>query len=155
VVNVFTFNPAADAYVNESNAASNYGALTTLRADASPILRSYLRFEVQGLSGTLTRATLRIFTNSGSSTGYEVRSVADNTWIEGAINYSNSPAPDGLIGTSGPFGTGAWTTVDITPLITGDGTFSISLTTTNNTAFSLASREAGANAPQLIIETTP
>ena len=40
-------------------------------------------------------------------------------------------------------------------LITGDGTFSIALTTTNNTEFSLASREAGANAPQLILETTP
>jgi hypothetical protein len=155
VVNTFTFNPAADAYVNESNASGNYGALTTLRADASPILRSYLRFDVQGLSGTITRAALRIFTNSGSSTGYEVRSVADNSWVEGAINFSNAPAFDGVIGASGPFGTGAWTMVDITPLITGDGSYSIALTTTNNTAFSLASRETGTNAPQLIIETTP
>jgi hypothetical protein len=154
-VTAFTFNPAADAYVNESSPASNYGALTTLRADASPIVRSYLRFDVQGLSGTLTRATLRIFTNSSSSTGYEVRSVVDNSWIEGTINYNTAPAPDGVIGTSGAFGTGAWTTVDITPLVTGDGSFSIVLTTTNNTAFSLASRESGANAPQLIIETTP
>jgi hypothetical protein len=155
VVNTFTFNPAADAYVNESNASGNYGALTTLRADASPILRSYLRFDVQGLSGTITRAALRIFTNSGSSTGYEVRSVADNSWVEGAINFSNAPAFDGVIGASGPFGTGAWTMVDITPLITGDGSYSIALTTTNNTAFSLASRETGTNPPQLIIETTP
>jgi hypothetical protein len=154
-VTTSTFNPVADAYVNEGSAGSNYGALTTLRADASPIVRSYLRFDVQGLSGTVTRATLRIFTNSASSTGYEVRSVADNSWAEGAINYSNAPAFDGVTGTSGAFGTAAWTAVDITLLITGNGTYNIALTTTNNTAFSLASRESGANAPQLIIETTP
>lgn len=45
--------------------------------------------------------------------------------------------------------------VDITPLISGNGVFNMTLTTTNNTAFSLASRESGAKAPQLIIEMLP
>jgi hypothetical protein len=45
--------------------------------------------------------------------------------------------------------------VDITLIISGNNVFNIALTTANNTAFSLASREAGANAPQLIIETLP
>jgi hypothetical protein len=155
VVNTFTFNPVADAYVNQDSAGNNYGMATTLRADASPIVRSYLRFDVQGLSGTVTRVTLRIFTNSSSSTGYDIRSVADNSWSETSINYNNAPAADGVIASPGSFGTGVWKTADITPLISGNGTFSIALTTTNNTAFSLASREAGANAPQLVIETTP
>jgi len=141
--------------VNEASSASNYGTLTTLRADASPVVRSYLRFVVQGVSGTVTRVTLRIFTNSSSSTGYEVRSVADNSWSESTISYANSPAVGNVTAGSGPFGSGVWTTVDITPLMTGNGTFSIALTTTNSTAFSLASREAGAGAPQLVIETSP
>jgi len=81
--------------------------------------------------------------------------VADNSWGELTINYANAPATDGVTATSGSFGTGAWTTVDITPLVAGNGTFNLALTTTNNTAFSLASRESGANAPQLIIETSP
>jgi hypothetical protein len=151
----FTFNPVADAYVNEGSPTSNYGTATTLRADATPLVRSYLRFSVQGISGSITRVTLRIFTNSSSSSGYEVRNVADNTWVEGTINYNNAPSMDGVTATSGAFGTGAWTSVDITPLITGNGSFNLALTTTNATAFSLASREAGANAPQLIIETAP
>ncbi len=155
VISTFTFNSIADAYVNEGSPASNYGGLTTLRADATPIVRSYLRFNVQGLSGTITRVTLRVFTNSSSSTGYEVRNVADNTWSEGTINYSNAPAVDSVTGTSGSFGASVWTTVDITPLVTGNGSFNLALTTTNTTAFSLASREAGANAPQLVIETIP
>jgi hypothetical protein len=151
---VSTFNPVADAYVNEGSPASNYGGLTTLRADATPIVRSYLRFDLQGLSGSITRVTLRIFTNSSSTTGYEVRNVADNTWSEGTINFSNAPAVDGVAATSGSFGANAWTTVDITPLITGNGSLNIALTTTNATAFSLASRES-ANAPQLVVETSP
>ena len=155
LLSVSTFNPVADAYVNEGSPASNYGGLTTLRADATPIVRSYLRFNVQGLSGTVTRVTLRIFTNSSSTTGYEVRNVADNTWGEGTINYSNAPAVDGVTVGSGFFGASAWTTVDITPLVTGNGTFNLALTTTNATAFSLASRETGVNAPQLVIETSP
>ena len=150
-----TFIPVADAYVNEGSPTSNYGGITALRADTSPLVRSYLRFDVQGLSGTITRATLRIFTNSSSIAGFEVHNVTDNTWTELTINHSNAPVMDGVAATSGTFGAGTWMTVDITPLITGNGSFNIALTTTSSTAFSLASREAGANAPQLIIETTP
>ena len=154
-ISIFTFNPVADSYVNEGSPSMNYGGATTLRADASPTVRSYLRFNVQGVSGSITRVTLRIFTNSSSSAGYEVRNVTDNTWTESAINFTNSPAMDGVTATSGAFGTGVWTTVDITPLITGNGPYNIGLTTTSSTAFSLASREAGSSAPQLIIETVP
>jgi hypothetical protein len=151
----FTFNPSADAYANEGSPTTNYGTSSTLRADATPLVRSYLRFNVQGLSGSITRVTLRIFTNSSSSAGYEVRNVGDNTWVESTINHTNAPAMDAVTATSGPFGSGVWTTVDITPLVAGNGTYNLALTTTSGTAFSLASRESGANAPQLIIETGP
>ncbi|HJR79382.1 MAG TPA: DNRLRE domain-containing protein [Anaerolineales bacterium] len=151
----FTFNPAADAYANEGSPTTNYGTSPALRADASPLVRSYLRFNVQGLSGSITRATLRIFTNSSSSAGYEVRNVANNLWSEGTLNHTNAPAMDGVAATSGAFGTGVWATVDITPLVTGNGSYNLALTTTSSTAFSLASRETGANAPQLVIETAP
>ena len=154
-ISTFTFNPVADAYTNEASANTNYGLATTLRADASPLVRSYLRFDVQGVTGTVTRVTLRIFTNSSSNAGYEVRKVADNTWSEGTINHGNAPAMDGVTTTFGSFGANAWTSVDITSLITGNGSYNIGLTTTSGTAFSLASRESGANAPQLVIETTP
>ncbi|HJR79383.1 MAG TPA: DNRLRE domain-containing protein [Anaerolineales bacterium] len=155
LISSVTFNPVADAYVNEGSPTTNYGIATTLRADATPLVRSYLRFDVQGLSGSITRVTLRIFTNSSSSAGYEVRNVADNTWSEGTINHTNAPSVDGVTATSGSFGAGIWATVDITSLVTGNGAHNLALTTTSGTAFSLASREAGVNAPQLIIETIP
>jgi len=153
--NTFTFTSIADAYVNSGSTTTNYGSATTLRADASPDIHSYLRFNVQGLSGNVTRATLRIFANSASTIGCNANSLSNNTWTESTINYSNAPSLGSAIGSSSPFGAGVWITLDVTAYITGNDTYNFGLTTPSGTAISFASREAGANAPQLIIETVP
>jgi hypothetical protein len=151
----YTFIAVSDAYVNESSPTTNYGTATTLRADGLPMVRSYLRFNVQGVSGSITRVTLRVYANSSSSSGYSVNSMADNSWAELTINYNNAPPVGGSVGSSGAFIGGVWTSIDITPLVTGNAVLSLGLTTTNSTAISLGSRESGATAPQLIIETAP
>ncbi|RPI94887.1 MAG: DNRLRE domain-containing protein [Chloroflexi bacterium] len=150
-----TFLPVDDSYVNASSPAASYGTSTTLRMDASPILRSYLRFNVQGLGGTVTRARLRVFANSASNLGSVVNGVSNNTWTESTLNYNNAPALGSVIGSSGSFGAGAWVDIDITAYVTGNGTYNLALTTASSTAISLASRESSGNAPQLIIETSP
>ena len=150
-----TFTAIADAYVNSGSPTSNYGSSTTLRADASPDLHSYLRFNVQGLNGTVTKATLRLFANSALSLGCTAHSVSNNTWTESTINYNNAPPVGGALGSSGSFGAGVWISMDVTAYITGNGTYNLALTTPSSTAVSLVSREAGANPPQLIIETSP
>jgi hypothetical protein len=154
-IRTFTFSPAADAYVNQSSPTTNYGASTQFRVDGSPLVRSYLRFGVQGLNGTVTRATLRVFANSAASSGCVANIVSNNTWTETGLNYNNAPLMGGALGSSGSFGAGTWITMDVTAYITANGTYNIALTTPGSTAISLASREAGANAPQLIIETAP
>jgi hypothetical protein len=154
-IRTFTFTPAADSYVNQSSPTTNYGASTQFRVDGSPFVRSYLRFNVQGLNGTVTRATLRVFANSAASSGCVANIVSDNTWTETGLNYNNVPPMGGALGSSGSFGAGVWVSMDVTTYITGSGTYNLALTTPGSTAISLASREAGANAPQLIIETEP
>jgi hypothetical protein len=141
--------------VDANNPTTNYGTLSTLRTDASPIIRSYLRFDVQGLTGTVTKATLRIYANSASSQGCTANSVTDNTWSETSINYTNAPAVGSALGSSGPIGAGTWISMDVTAFVTGNGTYNLALITPGSTAISLASRESGANAPQLVIETAP
>jgi uncharacterized delta-60 repeat protein len=153
--NIFTFVPLADAYVNAGSPTANYGASTTLRADASPDLHSYLRFDVQGLSGAVTKATLRVYANSPSSLGCIASRVDDNTWTEATINYNNAPAVGSALGSSGAFGGAEWITIDVTAYLTGNGSYNLALTTSSGTAISFASSEAGANAPQLIVETAP
>jgi hypothetical protein len=115
---------------------------------------SYLRFDVQGLNGTITRATLRISANSSSTAGYDVSGVADNSWGETTITFNNRPVYSGVAGSSGAIEIG-WTSVDVTSLIGGQGTFSLALTSTDTNQLTYASRESGANAPQLVIETAP
>ena len=137
----FTFHPVADSYVNSSSPGQNYGTSSQLRADGSPDVRSYLRFDLQGMSGTVADATLKIYTNSGSSTGFDVRDVADSSWGESSITYSNAPLVGSVAGSSGSFGAGSWTDIEVTSLISGNGVVSVAVTTTGSTAMSLASRE--------------
>jgi hypothetical protein len=147
-----TLHPVADAYVDSSYVSTNYGTLTQIRVDASPTVRGYLRFAVSGLSGQVSKATLRLYANSSLSTGITANRVADNTWGETTITYSNAPALGSAIATSGAVTMGTWISVDVTPYVTGNGTFSFALTSSNATALSLASREA-TNQPQLVIST--
>jgi hypothetical protein len=146
-----TFNPTADAYVLSTSAGSNFGTATNLRVDSSPDTHSYLRFAVSGVgSGTVQSAILRIYANTANTTGFAVHSVADNTWTESGITYTNSPAVGSVINNSAAFNAGAWVAVDITSYIKADGTYNLAIDSTNTTNTSLASREA-TNAPQLVV----
>jgi hypothetical protein len=118
-------------------------------------MRSYLRFDIQGVNGPVTRVTLRVYANSASSLGYNIGNVTNNTWTESTINYNNAPAIGSSVGSSGPFGAGVWTTVDITSLVTGSGTLNLGLYTTSSTAISFNSRQSSINGPQLIVEVGP
>jgi hypothetical protein len=142
--------PAADAYVNSANPGANYGASTNIRTDGSPDTRSYLKFDVRGISGTVTNAALRIYANSASSVGYHVNSVGDNSWTESGVTYNNGPAVGTIVGASTPFNANTWTTIDVTTLVTGDGLLSLALASTDSRAVSYSSRE-GANPPVLVI----
>ena len=81
--------------------------------------------------------------------------MSDDTWSESTIHYNNAPSFGSAIGSFSPVGAGSWISIDVTAYITGNGTYNLALTTPGSTAISFASRQAGANAPQLIVETAP
>jgi hypothetical protein len=144
----------ADTYVNSALPASNYGSATVFRLlNSTSILNGYLRFNVQGLAGyPITRAQLKVFTTTNSSAGISAFSVADNTWLETAINYSNAPLMGNLIGSSGAMTANNWVTLDVTPFITGEGVYSLGLVTSSTSTLSFASRESGSNSAQLVLD---
>jgi hypothetical protein len=150
----YTFNPVADAYVAGDVTTTNYGRSATLKADGSPDYHSYLRFNVSDIVGTVTNATLRLYTTSSSATGYQVKRVSSQAWEEGTITYANAPAVGTLIGSSGNFASGSWTTVNVTSLITGNGTVDLAVSTTSSTIMNFNSRDATSNQPQLVIQTS-
>src|SRR5215210_7400789 len=55
-----TVAPVADAYVSAKKPTANFGTDKQLRVGANPRQTGYLRFDVQGLSGTVVKATLRV-----------------------------------------------------------------------------------------------
>ncbi|WP_420644827.1 DUF7594 domain-containing protein [Candidatus Leptofilum sp.] len=152
-VEVPTFNPVADASVFSNRSTGNFGSSSQLRLDAAPTVNSYLRFDVQGLVGTVNSATLRVFVQTTSTAGFTVQEVADNSWSETGINFSNAPAIGTVINSSGSTAAGSYIDVDVTSYITGNGLYSMALTTTDTSLIVAQSRE-GFNPPELVVETT-
>jgi hypothetical protein len=149
----FRFSPRADAYVSQARPTRNFGSDPTLRACACPNLRrSYLRFDVTRLAGTVTSATLRLYGKSTSQVGYSVRSVASAEWIEDQITFANAPTPGPVVARSGSINRGTWSSVDVTALVSGNRMISFVLTAESSSVVGVyASRETGATAPQLIV----
>jgi hypothetical protein len=80
-----------------------------------------------------------------------VRSVADNTWSESALNWNTAPAIGTVdVGQSGAFQSNTLTSVDVSSLSNGSGLLSMSMVGINGTAISFSSRE-GATPPQLVV----
>jgi hypothetical protein len=152
--NVKTFTSVADTYVDSSNPGLNYGSLTSLRVDGSPYVNSYLRFNVTGLSGSVYQAKLRIYANSASTSGISIAGVTDNSWVEVGMTYGNAPVMGNTVVTSSPVAAGTWKEMDVTSLVSGNGLVSFGIKTSGSTAINLASRESGANAPQLVVTYT-
>lgn len=145
-----TLQPVADTYSRASNPTSNYGNATTLRTDASPETNIYLRFDVPPLNGPVVSADLRVYANSNSSIGYDVRGVTNNSWGETTLTYNNAPSFGTIVDASGPFAAGSWTEVDVSTLVQGNSLNSFALTSSSNTAASYSSRQGG-NPPELVI----
>jgi hypothetical protein len=151
-----TLTTTADAKVDASLPTTNY-ATAALRVDASPDVRSYMKFDASALTGTVQSATLRIWATSAQSVGFDVYGVGNSSWSETAITYANQPSSSisaTKLGSSGTVAAGAWKTVDVTALLSGPGIYSVVLESTSSTALALASRGDAAHAPQLVVTTT-
>lgn len=150
---VTPFVAVADSYVDANNPTKNFGTRTYVKADASPTQVSYLKFTVSGFD-SVGYAVLHVHADSNHRTGVTVRAVTDTGWGEASITYQNAPAPGASLGATGPTTSGTWMTVDVSDVVTGNGTYAFALTTTSGTSVKFSSRE-GANAPQLVVDTVP
>ena len=139
----------ADSYVTEIDSNTNFGNNAALRTDGTPLIYSYLRFNVPTLSGGVTSASLRVFAETTSNLGFVVRGTSGG-WSESTITYTNAPAFGGVIGSSGSGSAGTWLTVNVTALVTGPGEVNLVMTTSDPTAVRYSSRQ-GTNPPQLVI----
>jgi uncharacterized repeat protein (TIGR02059 family) len=149
------FTPSHDAQVRSSTPTSNFGAVTTIRIGGegtTTIYRTYLKFDVSGLTGTVTSVKLRLFATDASPNIVHVLPVADTTWSEGAITWDNKPptgTPDA--GSAAVPNLNAYNEITLSPTsVSANGMVSFGLTIEGTNSAIFSSSE-GANAPQLVV----
>jgi PKD repeat protein len=150
---VSTFLPVADSKVRSSRVSSNYGSEDNLRLRAGvTVYNSYLKFDVVNLGGPVQSATLRLYVTDGSKDGGTLFSVADNTWSELGITFSNAPSFGSSLGNAGATSSGQWIDFDVTSVVAGEGLVSFGLSNSSSNSAYFDSRE-GAFPPELVILT--
>ena len=142
----FTFAPTADAYVSSGATSTNFGTQSTLQVGTSPTRWSYLMFNVAGLTGAPTSATLRLWAVTG---GASTAKTAASTWTETGLTYANKPTPNASPTKPGTSTTGTYISYDVTGFYTTNGNWTFQFSSAAGVVF--ASREDAAHAPQLTV----
>jgi hypothetical protein len=153
-ISTVTFTPVADASIKPGSPTTNFGSATTLETDASAVENFFMKFNVAGPAGKpVANAKLRLYNVNSSNLGGIFYRAADNSWIESGINWNNKPASDPTaIASLGAVSLNTWYEVDVTSLITGDGTYSLRVQSTSSDGADYRSKEAPGFAPQLIVK---
>ncbi len=142
--------PSGDAYVSAENPLTNHGSQPFLRVDGSPVRRSYIRFTVSGVVDPVASVMLRVYADSASPDGFELRRLVDVTWDESTLTFANAPAPGSVLAVSGPIATDTYVDIDVSDYVDGNGTFDFVVTPLSDLGLRLSSRES-ANPPELVI----
>lgn len=114
------------------------------KAGVGTRLESYLRFQVSGVTGTVTSAKLKLYAVESTVDAAEVTpTTGGSTWAEGQTNWTNRPQPTG--GDLGPnvgnVTTGTTVTYDVTSVVRGDGEYNFRLASTSTDRTGFESRE--------------
>jgi len=149
--------PAADVYFENSNKLTNNVLKVENSANRPRV--SYLRFNVSGVSGSITDAKLRLELpaqanggDNGSGTISVYKGSGNDAWTEASISSGNVPSQGVLLGSkSGAFGFSTTHEFSLTAgQIPASGNVTLILKLDNSQDIAFSSKE-GTSAPQLII----
>jgi len=154
LLTILTFGPDADTFVRSDNPTAHPGTKVSFSVDNSPIKHGLLKFTVSGVgSGTIQSVTLRLFCLDASDKGGDFYWVPENSWQENTVNWNSEPAADPTLRASlGAVSANNWYEVDLSSLVTGDGTYSIRIASTSSNGADYSTKEGAAGfAPQLVV----
>ena len=105
-----------------------------------------MKYNLQPLAGqTIVSAKLRMFVNNGSVGAQNIKAVANNSWTEATLNFTNAPAKGATITTFTPGpGTLVWVDVDLTPTVVAaaGSSLSLALDTASTDGYDFASKDS-------------
>jgi len=155
------FTPIHDTRVQSSAPDKSYGTATNLRVRTgitTTVYHSYVKFEVAGITdpSQIATATLRLYAYDGGPDLAVHRvsndDVGGEPWTERTLTWDSAPPLSGLpLATAAPVAEEAWTEVDVTAAITGDGTYSFGLATSGENSIYFNSKESEASGPELLV----
>ena len=148
-----SFKAVADAWVDQRHPSANYGASPRLFVDGDAgggrDLRTYLRFKVTGLVGTVDRAVLRLWVTNPTRNGPTVAPTRTN-WSSSRLTWRNRPGPTGpVVADAGALAKGRWAEFDVTALVHGNGTYAFLLRSASADGLTVSSVQ-GPHAPRLV-----
>ncbi|HMC38987.1 MAG TPA: DNRLRE domain-containing protein, partial [Acidimicrobiales bacterium] len=147
-----TIPASADARVARASPNANFGTATTLEVDRSPVMESFVAFDVADPGAPVTRATLRLFVVNQLGNGPKVYR-SDTGWAETALTWNTRPARHELLADIGSVTAGHWAAYDVTTAVSGPGPVSFDLVADSTGGTDFSTREASANHPELVVET--
>lgn len=159
VLPTLVFNPTGDAHVRSNQSSANFGSVDNLRVKAgTSVYHAYLKFDVVG-SEPVHGATLRLAVTQLSANGGAIFHVASELngeeapWNEGNLTWNNAPDLSGEpVGQAGSVFRDTWLELDVSEVVTGDGTFSFGFSSTDGPGTFYSSKE-GPDPPQLVVTT--
>jgi len=151
-----TFAPVADATIRADRPTRSYGTTSSLSVDGTPAKDVLLRVTVSGVGSDLvTGAVLRLYATDSSPVAGTIYRVGTHTWTE-TVTWNSAPAADpSPIVDGGAAVATTWSQFDLVSLITGDGTYSMRITSTSANGADYVSREGTATQrPEIVVTTT-
>jgi hypothetical protein len=159
----FTFQATEDAQVKSTSPTTNYGTLTTMQlreepaGGTLPTYRDYLKFNVTGMTGTVSSVKLRLWITDVSPDSGTVFGTS-TAWSEATITWSGTNAAPALGSSFGSAGAttvaGAWVEITLvgSPVNgnVGNVAFALKTTSTNSSIFDTSE---GAHPPELVVTT--
>lgn len=148
------FNPVDDTFSKQHDPTVSFGGDSTLnlRLSATKQMDGYLKFDVQGVSGSITNAKLKVFTLHDHT--MSVHTVANTSWDENTLNYNNRESIGAQLDSQAATAD-SWVTFDLPPgTVSGNGLISLGLKTTSASFRNISTKEDGVNIPVLEVSYT-
>jgi len=155
---ILTFNPTNDTFINSGSPNANYGSDLELRVRKSGAnIYSFLKFNVTGVIGTIQNAKIRLKVIDASADGGGIYSVSNDygtsasSWTESGLTWNNAPAILGSpLSSLGAVSLNQIVEYQVTPAITGNGTYSFAIKNNLTDILKYDPKEGG-TAPELLI----
>jgi hypothetical protein len=147
-----------DVTVRLAHPDENFGTLPLSVISGGAARESYLEFTVSGLpaNATVTSAQLQLFVEPGGGTsdGPAVYRTPTTAWSETAMTWNTRPGTTGsALADLGAVIENTTVSLDVTPAVTGNGTYSFTLTGGSASETFIADSKENTNKPALVSAT--